>query len=222
MCYCEIVITIVILFGGCYRRGDEHMNAKKLFLMVMIVLCTMACAFSQQYKIGDEGPGGGIVFYYSEKGFDVYEADGSVTRCNYLEVSKTEVAWATWCSCTYETSYCYIGSAVSEIGFGKTNTYKIINGNHTGDTVSSSNCAAKACFEYSTAQTAKGEWFLPSEDELNLLYKNLGTRILATETWHWSSSQTNVRYAWLQSFSDGVQGRGSKSSARSVRAIRAF
>ena len=200
------------------------MNAKKLFLMVMVVLYTMACAFSQQYKIGDEGPGGGIVFYYSEKGFDVYEADGSVTRCNYLEVSKTEVAWATWCSCTYETSYCYIGSAVSEIGFGKTNTYKIINGNHTGDTVSSSNCAAKACFEYSTAQTAKGEWFLPSKDELNLLYKNLGTRILATatDTWHWSSSQYDSDDSWYQYFSDGNQDYINKFNTNSVRAIRAF
>ena len=214
-------ITIVILFGVCYRRGDEHMNAKKLFLMVMIVLCTMACAFSQQYKIGDEGPGGGIIFYYSEEGFDVYQADGSIERCNYLEVSKLEVAHVSWCSRESGSDCCYITTS-SELGFGKINTYKIINGNHIGDTVSSSNCAAKACFEYSTAQTAKGEWFLPSKDELNLLYKNLGTRILATETWHWSSSQINVRYVWLQSFSDGVQGRGSKSSARSVRAIRAF
>ena len=84
------------------------MNAKKLFLMVMVVLCTMACAFSQQYKVGDDGPGGGIVFYYSEKGFDVYQSDGSVTRCNYLEVSKTEVACVTWCTCDgFKDDFCF-------------------------------------------------------------------------------------------------------------------
>lgn len=216
-------VTIVILLGVCHRGGYEHMNAKKLFLMVMVVLCTMVCAFSQQYKIGDEGPGGGIVFYYSEKGFDVYEADGSVTRCNYLEVSKTEVACVAWCPCTAETGFCFIGS-VSEIGFGKTNTYKIINGKHGGGAVSSSNCAAKVCFEYSTVKTAKGEWFLPSKDELNLLYKNLGKRILATATgdFHWSSYQYSDNCAWNHSFGIDYQGGDYKGCTRSVRAIRAF
>lgn len=197
------------------------MNAKKLFLMVMVMVCTMLCAFSQQYKVGDDGPGGGIVFYYSEKGFDVYQADGSVTRCNYLEVSKTEVACVTWCPC--ENDYCNINT-VDDIGMGKMNTYKIINGKHGSDVVSSSNCAAKACFEYSTAQTAKGEWFLPSKDELNLLYKNLGKRILATATdrWHWSSSQWGSDNSWLHRFSDGYQLDNCKACTCCVRAIRAF
>lgn len=200
------------------------MNAKKLFLMVMVVLCTMACAFSQQYKIGDEGQGGGIIFYYSKKGFDVYQADGSIKRCNYLEVSKMEVANVSWCSVSKSGSCnCYIDTN-TELGFGKMNTYKIINGEHSGGTVSSSNCAAKACFEYSTAQTAKGEWFLPSKDELNLLYKNLGTRILATATeeYHWSSSRV-YEYVWEQRFSDGYQDDlFTKRNSFSVRAIRAF
>lgn len=174
------------------------------------------------YNIGDEGPSGGIVFYYSEEGFDVYQADGSIERCNYLEVSKIEVANVSWCPRELGLYCCYINTN-SELGFGKMNTYKIINGKHSGGTVSSSNCAAKACFEYSTAQTAKGEWFLPSKDELNLLYKNLGTRILATasEAWHWSSS-VNSSYAWHQKFSSGSQDHGYKGNTRSVRAIRAF
>ena len=172
------------------------------------------------YNIGDEGPGGGIVFYYSEEGFDVYEPDGSVKRCNYLEVSKTEVANISWCPC-YE---CY-GNTDTGIGFGKINTYKIINGKHLGDVVSSSNCAAKACAEYSTAQTSKGDWFLPSKDELNFLYKNLGTRIKATasDIWHWSSSEDDdIGWACTRIFSDGRDGLCFKPYAYSVRAIRAF
>lgn len=201
---------------------EEHMNAKKIFLMVMVVLCTMACAFSQQYKIGDEGPGGGIVFYYSEKGFDVYEADGSVTRCNYLEVSKTEVAYVAWCPC--ENDYCSINT-VDSIGMGKINTYKILNTKHYGETLSATNCAAKACAEYSTTQTSKGEWFLPSKDELNILYKNLKTRILAlaTRSLHWSSFEGPDNDAWNRNFSDGIQiNYITKYYTYSVRAIRAF
>ena len=199
------------------------MNAKKLFLMIMVMVCTMLCAFSQQYKVGDDGPGGGIVFYYSEKGFDVYQADGSVTRYNYLEVSKTEVARVAWCPC--RNDYCSINT-VDSIGMGKMNTYKILNTKHYNETLSATNCAAKACAEYSTAQTSKGEWFLPSKDELNILYKNLGTRILAlaTESWHWSSSMSN-KYnidAWCRMFSPGDQFDHIKCCTFSVRAIRAF
>ena len=171
------------------------------------------------YNIGDDGPGGGIIFYYSEEGFDVYQADGSVKRCNYLEVSKTEVANIRWCPCFK----CYCNTATG-IGFGKINTYKIINGKHLGDVVSSSNCAAKACAEYSTAQTSKGDWFLPSKDELNFLYKNLEKRILATATkeYHWSSSEYNNDSAWYYRFNDGYQYGRNKYNVYSVRAIRAF
>ena len=171
------------------------------------------------YNIGDEGPGGGIVFYYSEEGFDVYEPDGSVKRCNYLEVSKTEVAHIRWCPC----NNCYCNTATG-IGFGKINTIKIIQ--NCRGTVSSSNCAAKACAEYSTAQTSKGDWFLPSKDELNFLYKNLGTRIKATasDTRHWSSSEEFYNNAWIQRFSDGYQADYDRENSYtfSVRAIRAF
>lgn len=175
------------------------------------------------YNIGDEGPGGGIIFYYSEEGFDVYQADGSIKRCNYLEVSKMEVANVSWCSRKSSSGCCYINTN-TELGFGKMNTYKIINGKHSGGVVSSTNCAAKACAEYSTTQTTKGEWFLPSKDELNLLYKNLGTRIIATasEVWHWSSSRGSNDSAWEQRFSDGHQGSYDKNNTISVRAIRAF
>ena len=178
---------------------------------------------NQKYNIGDDGPGGGIIFYYSEEGFDVYQADGSIKRCNYLEVSKTEVAHVTWCSRKPDSSCCS-NNTNKGVGFGKMNTYKIINGKHSGGVVSSTNCAAKACAEYSTTQTTKGEWFLPSKDELNLLYKNLGTRIIATasDTSHWSSSDDDYDDAWYQRLSDGLQVNNLKTLTKSVRAIRAF
>lgn len=180
---------------------------------------------NQKYNIGDDGPGGGIVFYYSEKGFAVYQADGSIERCNYLEVSKTKVANVSWCSMENLIDGCCYINTKTELGFGKMNTYKIINGKHSEGTVSSSNCAAKACFEYSTAQTAKGEWFLPSKDELNLLYKNLGKINLATATEEslWSSSQTSKQASCCQVFSSGNQyDYQFKAFTNSVRAIRAF
>lgn len=212
----EIIATATERTSGTDELfGKLESMAKKLTAN----LNASSSSVKTSYNIGDEGPGGGIVFYYSEEGFDVYQADGSVKRCNYLEVSKMEVANVRWCPC----SDCYINTNTG-VGFGKMNTYKIINGKHSRGVVSSSNCAAKVCAEYSTAETSKGDWFLPSKDELNLLYKNLGTRIIATasEAWHWSSSQYDNDDAWGQRFCDGSQDYYDEGNTISVRAIRAF
>lgn len=215
----EIIATATEKTSGTDDLFEKLGNmAKKLTANLIL-----SSSSTQKYKIGDEGPGGGIVFYYSEEGFDVYQADGSVKRYNYLEVSKTEVASdALWCPCFR----CSIFTS-TEIGFGKMNTYKILNSSHNGETISTKTCAAKACVEYATAQTTKGDWFLPSKDELNLLYENLGTRIMATasDEPHWSSSESDdTGTPWYQNIDDGFQGEESRDVKfrNSVRAIRAF
>ena len=169
----EIVATATERTSGTDELyGKLEGMAKKLASNL-----TTNSSSAQKYNIGDDGPGGGIVFYYSEEGFDVYQADGSVKRCNYLEVSKTKLGTIKWCPCSYHTK---IINTSTGIGFGMLNTYKIINAVHENDKnypVLSINCAAKACSEYTTVKTPNGGWFLPSKDELYLLYKNLGTRI---------------------------------------------
>ena len=68
------------------------------------------------------------------------------------------------------------------------------------------------------------DWYLPTKGELNQVYENLvKTGILQDDTWHWSSSELNInRYAYYQSFSDGLQDYDLKNFTNSVRAIRAF
>ena len=178
------------------------------------------------YNIGDTGPGGGIIFYYSKVGFDVYESDGSVKKCHYLEVSKFDLGKISWCTQKdYNTSCCDI-TTLTAVGAGRINTFKIIKSTHKGGTITKENCAALACHSYSTATTKAGDWFLPSIDELNLLYKNLGKRVLLSNTTndncYWSSSQLIDINALYQSFSDGGQDYFPKSDTYSVRAVRAF
>lgn len=221
------VNTVEIIATATERTSGTDELFGKLESMAKKLTSNMNSSSTKKtsYNIGDDGPGGGIVFYYSEEGFDVYQADGSVKRCNYLEVSKIEVANVSWCSRKYlNFGDCSSFKTNTGLGFGKMNTYKIINGKHRGGIVSSKNCAAKVCAEYSTTQTAKGDWFLPSKDELNLLYENLGTRILATATepCHWSSSKYNSDEAWAQRLSDGYRFSYGKCFTCSVRAIRAF
>ena len=177
------------------------------------------------YQIGDIGPGGGIIFYHSPSGFNVIQADGSSKLCHYLEVSPTDLGVTSWCSQRDWRNYCCNIQTKKGLGYGKINTLGIINGNHQGG-LTTKNCAALACHRYSTGSTKDGEWFLPSKKELNLLYKNLGKKVMASNTTgksrYWSSSEHDDTYAWSQRFSDGDQDYYSKDDTYSVRAVRAF
>jgi hypothetical protein len=158
----------------------------------------MAATF---YAVGDPGPGGGIVFY--DKG-------NSGGGWRYLEAAPASAEFkAEWD--LYKTS---VPGTNTGIGTGKRNT-EIVAGR--------GGAAAKRCAALTTG--GYRDWFLPSKDELDLMYKNLKARGLGgfSNSWYWSSSEynSNVR-AWCQNFSGGSQGYGSKDSANSVRAVRAF
>jgi len=81
------------------------------------------------------------------------------------------------------------------------------------------------------------DWFLPSKDELNLMWENLadsdgdGSNSGPSDpnniggfaaSFYWSSSEFNDNFAWLQNFVDGTQGGLNKDDDDRVRAIRAF
>ena len=81
--------------------------------------------------------------------------------------------------------------------------------------------AKEMCAEYRGG--GYDDWYLPSKEELNFIYRNLaGTKIIDSG-YFWSSSGSTYESAWLQGFSDGWQGRNHKTDYRhSVRAVRAF
>ena len=114
------------------------------------------------------------------------------------------------------------------LGYGKYNTYKILNA-ITSKRLTEKNCAAYRCSKYSTSSTKAGDWWLPSMDELSLIYKNQKKRVLAScggeweETWHWSSSEFNYDFVWLKRFNIGKWLDYDKDNEEfSVRAVRAF
>jgi len=165
--------------------------------------------FIPEYAIGDTGPGGGKIIYVSALGFDV----AGLGTCNYLEAAPTnQVTYATWSS----TSVDVTGATGTSIGTGKANTAAIIAA-HSGDT--SSNNAAKTAVAYTGG--GKNDWFLPSKDELNEMYKAKGHLGISSD-WCWSSSQYDNYNARGQHFGNGSQGLDLKKYTNSVRAIRAF
>lgn len=99
---------------------------------------------------------------------------------------------------------------------GKSNTEKI------SKISQDKNIAARLCSDL--VLNGFDDWYLPSMDELNLLYTNLkaaGIGKLSDEL-YWSSSETDFNNAWLQDFKTGVQKEHHVNKSAFVRAIRSF
>jgi hypothetical protein len=73
---------------------------------------------------------------------------------------------------------------------------------------------------------AFGDWFLPSKEELNLMYLNLASKGLGSfsQNYYWSSTEVASVGASVQNFKNGQKDiMGVKNeSLCNVRAIRAF
>ena len=177
----------------------------------------------KQYKIGDEGAGGGIVFYVSQEGFLVYDGMGGSKLCHYLEMSKSTLGIFKW---DPYPNYTDKINTFNEIGYGKSNTYKILN--YRKSELLDKNCAAYICSTYSTKKAAAGEWFLPNKDELNEMCKTMRRAVISDTEINdfWSSSLYGDRYgeyAWVKSFTgDAKEFKSYKDSKNSVRAVHAF
>jgi hypothetical protein len=158
------------------------------------------------YFIGDRGPAGGLVFY--DKG---NYSDG----WRFLEAAPADLGdYYEWGAMEHDVS----GTSY-EIGTGKRNTQLI------GDflwQIGESNRAAQICTAYRGG--GYSDWFLPSLDELDLMYRNLKLRGLGefSDDFYWSSSQGDYAYSGIQLFGTGTQGGDHKNTTYSVRCVRAF
>ncbi len=109
------------------------------------------------------------------------------------------------------------GADGTAIGTGNQNTMDIVAGCPT------IGIAAEICWNLSL--NGYTDWYLPSKDELGLMYTNLylaGKGSFGTTLYYWSSSEYNINYSYRLNFSGGVSGTSLKNSTQYVRAIRAF
>ena len=109
---------------------------------------------------------------------------------------------------------------------GKSNTSKIVS--VLGS--SSTSYAAGYCYNFTTAGTSKGDWYLPAQGEL---YASIVTNYSAVNSglsaaggtsvsrYHWSSSEYSYLNAWNVDASGGVAG-GLKGLSFYVRCVLAF
>ena len=186
-------------------------------------------------KVGDIGPGGGIVFY---------DAGKTESWGRYLEIApqscegerlpwrpagnkKTVYTWSA------ARSAAKMRIEAKRLGMGKINTGVITLALGT-DTKP---YAAK--FASDSVCGGKDDWFLPSKDELDIAFNRLAqNRVAGNDTpvggfnkgYYWTSTDYNNSTAWTQYFMDGQQfdrvqtldGNRTPPTPFRVRAVRAF
>jgi len=172
-----------------------------------------------EYEVGGTGPAGGYIFY------DAGEVTGDGWRM--LEAAPEDIeinSQNTFVWSNVETEE--IGGSAQNpgIGMGLENTLAIIN--QEGHEES----AAQLTVDYATENLGStfGDWFLPSEDELNEMYTTLhdldpdpSIGGFADDS-YWSSTEAGTTGARRQSFATGSDFASTKSSERRVRPARAF
>ena len=174
------------------------------------------------YVLRDIGPAGGYIFY--DKG-NYYKADFTIIKAappvpimptysdwRYLEAApsdqSTGAVWGCW-------GISISGADGTAVGTGEQNTLDIEAGCGTPGT------AADICANLSLGGYI--DWFLPSLDELNLMYENLYLEGVGgfANVYYWSSSETDATHAWGRNF-DSNPGNNGKYAITRVRAVRAF
>lgn len=212
----------------------------------------------EEYTVGKNGPAGGIIFYdkgeYSD-GWRYLEATTADLRVVsglpsvdkydvWYEFGYDRIVFGLYRK-SYDGDNLFVNGTEeyneknctgTAIGTGKRNTELLVRaiGSSAYSESEGSNqvsaYAAKLC--YDLVYNGYDDWFLPSRDELNLIYTyleeveeaDLGDYPIGT---YWSSSENsnNVKFVWTQEFFDGYQnskcGRFIVNSLR-VRPIRAF
>jgi hypothetical protein len=66
------------------------------------------------------------------------------------------------------------------------------------------------------------DWFLPNKEQLQQLYTHRTAVGGMTDTYYWSSSESDQKQAWAQDFSTGEQLTGNKTNTSRIRPVRYF
>ncbi|MEI7725773.1 MAG: hypothetical protein WCK09_11760, partial [Bacteroidota bacterium] len=149
------------------------------------------------YSIG-QNYGGGIIFYI----------DGTGQHGLISATSDQSIGAQMGC---YGTS---IPGTSTAVGTGQANTTIIVNG------CSEAGIAARICNDLVLG--GYDDWFLPSKDELNLMYAQKTAIGGFAVNLYWSSSEYDAFGSWFQTFLYDAQSVANKYVTCHVRAVRAF
>ena len=194
--------------SGYYRASKQVGNEAGCPVPFYIIKCDACATVLPVLTIG-EAYGGGIVFYVTDGGTH-----------GLIAATVDQSTGIRWFNGTYKGT----GATGTAIGTGLANTNSIISSQ--GETTTS--YAAGLARAY--AGGVYTDWYLPSKEELNLMYINIGKGASSpnyniggfASNYYWSSTENDRTNAWSQHFSTGNQNSTTKNYTLYVRAIRAF
>ncbi len=216
----SIIMSLIVI--GLAAQNLEVVGKAKITVMDTITSAQDSTATNvvrlsdgtlavRQYQVGDYAQGG-IIFWVDETG-------EHGLACDTSDIS-TDIKW-------YNDSLRVTNATGDGVGSGEMNTMLIV-AQQTADAPDST-FAALICANL--VRGSYGDWYLPSKEELNLMYQNKALIDVAAianggsgfaSTFYWSSTEDNSNGAWEQYFVSGNQYGVSKSGSIRVRAVRAF
>ena len=192
------LMLIMVLFASGMFYGCN----KNEFLNQQISISTNSTTILPAFSIG-QTYGGGIIFWLDSSG-------------KHGLIAATSDQGYNWWGDRY---YLLTGATGTAVGTGSGNTKKIV-------TVLGSkyDYAALICTKYRGGDYV--DWFLPSKDELFLLYKQKSVVGGFIRGGYWSSSEYVTQFdhtlAWQKYFYNDVSTLTHKDRFDGIRAIRAF
>lgn len=175
-----------------------------LFVFVFLITSFYSCKKEKNSPSGEE-----IALGQKYEGGIIFHLDASGQH-GLIASESNQSSTIRW----YNGTYMVTGSTDNAVGKGLEATTTIIERQGAG------NYAASRCEELTL--NGYSDWFLPSKNELNLLYQQRNQIGGFEEGYYWCSTEYDSLHAWNQYFPYGPQYYGNKADSAYVRAIRAF
>ena len=165
-----------------------------------------SCSSVGPCAVGDVGPAGGIIFH---------DAGPRSAGDRYFEVGpvETEVAGIPWKPLAFNDvkTPLYVGAGnvsakvqrvlAKAFGMGEANTSQIVQ-RYRGRNY-------PARFASTLVFGGFDDWYLPSKEELRLMYRTLGSAVPRLgnfgKSFYWTSSEYDLNNAWTVNFKDGQE-----------------
>ena len=189
---------------------------KDFFRIFILLVFLSSCGGSStnepspNIQIGDYHEGG-IVFYVDESGQHGLVA--SVSNIGSFDWEPTSWGASSW------NNYTNIIGTTTLFGFGESNTNSIISQLPISYVQQSASAKANQ-----HQFNGFNDWYLPSKEELELMYYHLNDENTFSNGEYWTSSQYNINFAW--SYFVSLSNNGSfyipKGENAIVRPIRSF